>query len=659
MKKGLYLMKKAICFLLILAAAASAPAVEPFMIIRFRSGQHEDDVRWQETLDMLKQYRQGCDEVWFSTGIGIPPLAWHEAQAQTISAAARQLRAVGIVPSLQIQATLGHSDRISALADMSAKTWGGFTGPDGTECKLNNCPRQPGFLKYCAEMARIHASWKPGSIWIDDDLRMTNHLPVKTGCYCSTCVAAFSEEEGRVYTRESLVAAIKKDVRLSARWDASRHESLAQVARVIAKAVHEVSPDTRMGYQHCMTPGRDQIFRALNEASGHKVGSRPGGGVYSDHNPRDLIRKAFLLSTQMGTQPGYELLDRICPEIESCPRCFSCKTAHGLAVESLLYLAMGTNCLSYFIMDAELESPEWYGSALMSELASDAPLFKDYVRFNEGTMPGGVGGGSPHLVACIGLPLCGESPFPSGRLLTYGSARTLPDAEIHRYLAGGVLLDGQAIEVLQKRGFSDEMGGLTVTPAEPGLREAFTEDALNEGIVNGRHSAYRGRFYRITATSETARVVGRYYRARNGEDAGVASVLTETPSGGRIAAFGCDGLSVSYVSRNRIRQLLRAADWITRGTLPALAESATQCMIVPRVTKSGELRSVAVLNTVIDRQVPFELRLRGCPEKLRTAKWIAIGERPLDIVVRHEEEDAFVTVPVIAAWNMGWLRLVH
>ena len=650
-------MKRAMCFLLVLTAAVSASAVEPFMIIRFRAGQHENDALWKQTFDMLKRYRQGCDEVWFSTGIGVPPLAWHEAQAKRIAAAAKQLRAVGIVPSLQIQATLGHSDRISALADTTAKAWGGFTGPDGTECKLVNCPRQPGFLKYCAEMARVYASWKPGSIWIDDDLRMTNHLPVKTGCYCPTCVAAFSKQEGKAYTRQSLVAALKKDAQLSARWNVFGQESLAQVARVIAEAVREVSPDTRMGYQHGSVEGRDRIFRALAEASGHKVGSRPGGGVYSDHNPYDLIAKAFRLSRQMSAQPGYELLDRICPEIEACPRCFTCKTAHGLAVESLLDLAMGMDCLSYFIMDPQLESPAWYGSALMSELASEAQLFKDYVRFNEGTMPGGIGGDGPFRVACIGLPLCAGSPFPSCRLLTEGSARALPDAEIRHYLAGGVLLDGQTVAVLQKRGFGDEMGGLTATPAEPGLREAFTDDALNEDIVNGYNYGNGRRCYQITATSDTARVVGRYYRARNGEAAGVASVLIETPSGGRIAAFGYDGLSVSFVSRNRIRQLLRAADWIARGTLPALPESATQCMIIPRVTKSGGLRSVAVLNTVIDRQAPFDLRLRGCPKKLETAQWIALGERPLDIAVRHEGQDAFVTLPVIAAWNMGWLRL--
>jgi len=639
-----------------LAIAAAASAVEPFMIIRFRAGQHEDDALWRQTLEMLTRYRQGCDEVWFSTGIGVPTLAWHEAQSKRIAAAAEQLRAIGIVPSLQIQATLGHTDDISALADTTAKAWGGFTGPDGTECKLVNCPRQPGFLKYCADMARIYALWKPGSVWIDDDLRMVHHPPVSTGCYCATCVAAFSKQEGKTYTRESLVVALKNDAGLAARWNKFRGESIAQVAHIIAAAIREVSPETRMGYQHCDEDIRVSVMKALADASGRKIGSRPGGGAYSDHNPYTLISKAFSLSRQMGTQPGAELLDRVCPEIEDCPRSFTCKTAHGLALESLLDLSMGMNCLSYFIMDPQLESPAWYGSALMSELAADAPLFKDYVRFNEGTLPGGIDGDSPVSVACIGLPLCPGSPYPCSHLLTESLAKILPDADIHRYLSSGVLLDGQAVAVLQKRGFSDEMGGLTATPAPAGAREAFTDDEMNVGMVNGKNYGSGSRLYSFTATATTVRVIGRYY-LWNGEDKGAASVLIETPQGARIAAFGYDGFNTSFVCGNRIRQLLRAADWTAHETLPVMTESPTQCMLVPRVTQSGELRSVAVLNTVIDRQEPFTLRLRGCPEKLETAQWIAIGERPLDIPISHKGKDAFATLPALAAWNMGWLRL--
>lgn len=73
---------------------------------------------------------------------------WHEAHAARLARYAEQLRGAGIVPSLQIQATLGHSDEMTLTRDArygigaEGKTWSGFTGPGGVECKACSCPRQ-------------------------------------------------------------------------------------------------------------------------------------------------------------------------------------------------------------------------------------------------------------------------------------------------------------------------------------------------------------------------------------------------------------------------------------------------------------------------------------------------------------------------------------
>ena len=42
----------------------------PLMMIRLRFG-HEDPEIWRRTFEQLKRNRECCDEVWFSTGIGI------------------------------------------------------------------------------------------------------------------------------------------------------------------------------------------------------------------------------------------------------------------------------------------------------------------------------------------------------------------------------------------------------------------------------------------------------------------------------------------------------------------------------------------------------------------------------------------------------------
>ena len=106
------MMKKPVVFVAAFAAvAASAVAEEPpLMMMRLRGPHTANDAQWAKTFKALRGSRGACDEVWFSTGIGFPKMEWHEEHVKRLARYAAQLRGVGIVPSLQFQATLGHSD---------------------------------------------------------------------------------------------------------------------------------------------------------------------------------------------------------------------------------------------------------------------------------------------------------------------------------------------------------------------------------------------------------------------------------------------------------------------------------------------------------------------------------------------------------------------
>ena len=171
MKRGMTVAAGVVC------AWAAFAYEQPLMMIRLRGPHTADDAQWAKTFRALSENRAACDEVWFSTGIGFPKIGWHEAHVKRLVRYAEQLRGVGIMPSLQFQATLGHSDSLTAIEGFEGKTWGGFTGRGGTECVGCNCPRQPEFLAYIREMARLYAALRPGSVWIDDDLRIAGHAP--------------------------------------------------------------------------------------------------------------------------------------------------------------------------------------------------------------------------------------------------------------------------------------------------------------------------------------------------------------------------------------------------------------------------------------------------------------------------------------------------
>ena len=381
------------------AMTANAGGEPPLMMMRLRAPHTANDTQWAKTFGILSENRGACDEVWFSTGVGFPKMAWHEAHVKRLVRYAEQLRSVGIEPGLQIQATLGHGDAITAWEGADGKTWGGFTGRGGVECKLCNCPRQPGFIAYMREMAKLYASFKPRSVWIDDDLRIMGHSPASPswgedgwiGCWCQICIAAFNAETGGNWTRETLDAAMAKDVALFDRWEKFSFDSIAAVARAIAEEFHKVSPETRLAYQHGSYRNDSQlaVFRAMHEATGLPVGSRPGGGQLYDYNPNEQMCKAFAALRQRRDLGDPEWIGEWCPEVETCPRAFASRTAQGILNEAFVNLALGMNCLSFLIMDTRAETDEWYGENILAPLAAEKPLLEEYRRHNAGTLPAG------------------------------------------------------------------------------------------------------------------------------------------------------------------------------------------------------------------------------------------------------------------------------
>ncbi len=534
----------------IAAAALVAGAEQPLMMIRLRRPHTESDEQWAKTFTVLRENRAACDEVWFSTGIGVPKMEWHVVHAKRLARYAEQLRRVGIVPSLQFQATLGHSDSATLSEGTDGKTWGGFTGRDGIEGKACNCPRQAAFLAYVREMARLYASFRPGSVWVDDDLRINNHRPASSGddigCWCATCLAAFNAETGGSWTREALAQAVRKDPAMYDRWERFSFAGIAEVARIIAEETHKASPETRLAYQHGPWRNTSQlaVFRAMHEATGMPVGSRPGGGAYYDQNPNDQMVKTFDSARQRKRLGNPPWIDAWCPEVETWPRAFASRTAQGLLNEAFAGLAYGMNCLSFLIMDTHHETDEWYGKKILAPLADGKRILDGFRRHNAGALPAGLAdatGGSPD--------------------------------RLYRFALAGV-------------------------PVLPGPGKAY-------GEVKDDDLSF----------------------------------------------------SISQMSSSKLLDLRRKMDARAGGRLPVVVETPTVGLVVPWAAADGTLRSVAFVNARIDVQEPARIRLRGVPAGVRAGEWQAFHESPVAVPFERDGADALATIPAIAAWNCGWLRI--
>ena len=545
---------------------ASQSAVPPLISMRLRRPHTESDAQWAKTSKILRENRGACDEVWFSTGVGFPEMAWHEAHAARLVRYAEDLRAAGIVPSLQFQATLGHSDVVTAFEGASAKTWGGFVGRKGAECKLVGCPRQAALLAYLREVAKRYAAFRPGSVWFDGDLRIAGHGPASPwnrekdgwiGCWCRTCIAAFNAKTGSTWTRETLDAAMEAGSALYDRWERFSFESIAGVARAVVEEMHRVSPETRFGYQHAPHRNDSQliVFKTLWKASGHPVGSRPGGGAYFDFDPHAQNVKAVLLARQRSCIGERDWIDVWCPEIDTYPRAFSSRTAQGILNECLVNLAMGMNALSLLIMDTRFETDKWYAAHLLRPIADARGMLEAYRTLNADAVPAGL------------------------------ADRTgLPPGDVYRYALAGL-------------------------PVLFGPGKAFGEI--------------------------------------------VAADMHE---------WACEGLEargydVNRLSSSAVCDLRRRMDARGGGRLPVLVETPTVGLVLPRVLPDGTLRSVAFVNARIDAQEPVRVRLRGVPAEATSAVWRAFRENPVVLPLARDGGDALVTIPVLSAWNCGWLGL--
>lgn len=657
----------------------------PFMIIRLWPQHHMNAADVKDLLTVLKRHRAACDEVWFCTEIGFPPIATHMQSAKVMAEIAKKIQALGIKTGVQIANTIGHG--LSLLQDDSGAKWPLMVDADGLNSAPTPCPRSKEVLSYIATMTILYANWQPSSIWIDDDLRMNQHGAIKYGCFCSVCLTQFSKEQKKNYNRKSLVKALHHQSYGSVRiaWTKFNSESLAGIAAVIAKATYTVAPECRLGFQQI---GHEQFLysgstwnptlEALAKFSNHPAGSRLGHGYYTDHSPRYMINKAFMISRQVARLS--DCVDQICPEIEGYTHNAFGKSAHGMAIESSLDLAMGCNSLSYAIICSGHEPMAWY-ETLLTRLASYRPFWEEYIKLNKGSSPSGIAVrlGMDHVkrslqakeapfawssvkldsiydLASLGLPLCTDTEKSSGVILHADAVAGFSDTELRSILELGVMMDGLAAMRVQERGLGKLLGVEVSLINKPlPYRERISEDSLNDGFSGKiwNASGNSSGAYMLKPFSKNHRVLG-FYEDRLEISHGISTVLTENKAGGRVAIFGYYGWE-SATSGSKRNQYLKAADWISQNTLPVVVQSIAQVMVVPRVDVKGKLVSIFLLNVSIDKTQPLELLLRGVTSS--SVHWFTPDGKSKKLALVKKGQDKICKTPSLPGWSVGCISV--
>ncbi len=672
---------------------------------RLGSDTQKDPEFLNEFIKIVKANPGSCDEVWLSSDYGFPKPETHIKSAEVLADAAKMLRDAGLRVSLQISNTIGHGEYMSSC-DCTGLVYENspvekMVGHDGTVADYCFCWNGKHFKKYTLSAIKEYVERvKPYCVWVDDDLRATNHHPVEYGCFCEGCINEFNKIYGSSFTREQLVNEINYGDKL---WR-ERHieftrNSLSRLVLEMGEVIHKASPESRMGYQYTVNKwlvGYDYnfIFDAMYKSTGYRPLSRPGGGSYNDHDISTFIEKSETIDMQNKMLPDYVLDKR--PEIESLPDIVYGKSIAGTCFETSYYLASGNNAMSYAILMNDYETMSWH-SEMLKSFSDHRAYWERLSKGSENSQQGGMvyaTSKKPYLVDEKGLMdytlvrLGGVRDFRflgfsiamksksfdnEVHLLCYENAIQMSNDELTKLLGLPVMTDGETINMLNKRGFSLPIKAENIDTLV--LFERFSEHKVNDGIEfrrwGGQFGSSKG-FELIEEKSGSLEPLSEYIKVASSntdEDEcvytancgvrkfkkinKVASGILTTPLGGRWAVFGFDMWNRNMSSEKR-KQYLEVAAYISGQRQPAEIVTPIKALLQSRINEKQELTQVSLTNATAADSGNIIVRINN--PKSQQAVLMGQYTEPTQIKLSSVKdcEGLFeVTVPNLKPWAVS------
>ena len=137
---------------------------------------------------MLEKYRDTIKEIaFFTTSTGVPVQYRELAHgADILRQIIPDFKALGLRVGINHLSTLGHGDE--NLENALDEPWQKIVDINGTAAKACYCSLDPDFQSYTRECYKTLAGTGADFIWIDDDLRASNHDPAGFSCFCNLCL---------------------------------------------------------------------------------------------------------------------------------------------------------------------------------------------------------------------------------------------------------------------------------------------------------------------------------------------------------------------------------------------------------------------------------------------------------------------------------------
>ncbi|MGI6172278.1 MAG: hypothetical protein ACOYI8_00050 [Christensenellales bacterium] len=562
-----------------------------------------DAAKYRELLRLLKAYPCGIGAVSLFTASVHPPLPLGELKRRCDIMEQRmdEAREARLCAGINILATIGHHNE--DLDNCFSGEYARMTNAQGETCRGSFCMNDAAYLAdYVLPAYRILAEARPDHIWIDDDVRY-GHMPIGNGCYCDKCIAAFNRETGGDWTRQALREALNGgDIALRKAWLRSKSAAIENLFRNIGRTVRKIDDTIALGWMTGERYAEGYDFAAcadaLSDGGKYDILWRPGGGAYTDYCFDDIVAKSQEIGRQAAYLPQY--VTAIQSEIENFPYQLLKKSPVSTAAEAALTMMVGCTGAAFNILPSESGEPL---SVIEPHLAAIDNAAQFYALLHEklrGLRPVGIHTGwrKDSMAAAqgaewsqtsggqfasyarelldFGLPECYNIENAQVTVLHGHSVDVYSDDELLSLLRGALYVDATALDLINRRGFSEYTGFAKGAAVPVDAREQYADVPLNAGfalgIRNCRQAFNRGDSYALLPQADGAEILSRLIDYHENITADCAMGYYENALGGRIAVGGYypfTWVSDTFKTRQMKRLFVRLSD----GTLPAYAES--------------------------------------------------------------------------------------
>ncbi len=473
--------------------------------------------------------------------------------------------------------------------------FGRIVDADGEMHPFASCPLSEGFRQQFAEdIAYFAAKTKPATIIFEDDYSISAATG-SLGCFCETHLAEFARREGRVYTREELVAEFAKRDReslaLQKRYRDLMRDSLVGLSQAVRRELDKESPEIPIGTMQSGGSDLDgesveAISRAL-AGERHTPFSRLFGAYYGGGILKDIPKKAY---HSIYSKEHIKAPFKFFSEADTFPHTrFFASAKQMKAFMAIAYSSgfHGSTFQTQQLLDDPNEETA-YGRMFKQERTRFSALAQKVSRCNrEGvslpydpfyhTVDEGMKDCEPHVCRMLNLFGIPYTTKPS-RVTFFDErlAKYLPDEEIMTYLSGGLFLDGGAARELSRRGFDRYIGvsvGENIAKGsvgyDLGAREVIKPpfDRFSRGknmpIAHMYSPKGNGKLLELTVNHEKTEVISEAYTFER-VFLTVAMTRFENALGGRVVVMGMTAKgnqSQSLFNYRRMRLFEELVKW--------------------------------------------------------------------------------------------------